>query len=322
MQNPLESEEVAFRFVLGAIVYFVPIVVAAWIATWLGVIVFVAMSVLAFVALRRGMASAPAVVSTERAAVDDTPLGVTSWLDDPEAIAEQYESEDALRQRVLAHRELVVGPDDEEIVRARIHEARPRRLLEVGSGLGELCGWANTRLDGEVVAVDSSQRMVELAVQAGVTGVLADMRDLPFPDSSFDCAVANFVLYHVADPETAIAELARVLEAGGTLIASTLSDDTSERRRAWAMLFDAEPQPPTPPLSFSRENGRQLLLQRFDHVDQLDCDAELVFPTRDSLARYVASLPPMRDLAGQVPELVAPFHLPQKTTVFHARTPR
>ena len=72
MQNPLESEEAAFRFVLGALVYFAAIVVAAWIATWLGVIVFVVMSVLAFVVLRRGTASEPPVVSTERAAVDDT----------------------------------------------------------------------------------------------------------------------------------------------------------------------------------------------------------------------------------------------------------
>jgi hypothetical protein len=67
---------------------------------------------------------------------------VSSWLDDPEAIAEQYSSEEALRQRVLAHRELLDGPDDEEIVRERILAARPRRLLEVGSGLAELCGWA------------------------------------------------------------------------------------------------------------------------------------------------------------------------------------
>ena len=72
MQNPLESEEAAFRFVLGALVYFAAIVVAAWVATWLGVIVFVVMSVLAFVVLRRGTASVPPVVSTERAAVEDT----------------------------------------------------------------------------------------------------------------------------------------------------------------------------------------------------------------------------------------------------------
>ena len=72
MQNPLESEEAAFRFVLGALVYFAAIVAAAWIATWLGVIVFVVMSVLAFVVLRRGTASQPPVVPTGRAAVDDT----------------------------------------------------------------------------------------------------------------------------------------------------------------------------------------------------------------------------------------------------------
>ena len=65
---------------------------------------------------------------------------VSSWLDDPEAIAQQYASEEELRQRVLAHRELVDGPDDEEIVRERILAACPGRLLEVGSGLGELSG--------------------------------------------------------------------------------------------------------------------------------------------------------------------------------------
>jgi len=247
---------------------------------------------------------------------------VTSWLDDPQALAEQYASEEALRQRVLAHRELVDGPDDEEIVRERLLAARPHRLLEVGSGLGELCAWAKSRLDGEVVAVDSSQRMVALAGQAGVTGVLADMRALPFADASFDCAVASFVLYHVADPETAIEELARVLDVGGSLIASTLSDDSAERRLAWAILFDEEQQPPPPLLSFSRENGRALLLQRFHHVEQVDCDAALVFPTRDRLARYVASLPPMSDLASLVPDLAEPFRLPEKTTVFHASTPR
>jgi hypothetical protein len=72
MRNPLESEEAAFRFVLGTIVYLAPIVAAAWIATWLGVIAFVVMSALAVVLVRRGTAAAPPVVSTERAAVEDT----------------------------------------------------------------------------------------------------------------------------------------------------------------------------------------------------------------------------------------------------------
>ena len=41
MRNPLKNEETAFRFVLGTIAYFALIVLASWIATWLGVVVFV-----------------------------------------------------------------------------------------------------------------------------------------------------------------------------------------------------------------------------------------------------------------------------------------
>ncbi len=130
------------------------------------------------------------------------------------------------------------------------------------------------------------------------------------------------VLYHVPDPETAIAEFVRVLTADGLLLASTGSDDDEYRRLAWASLFDEEPQPAPPPLSFSRENGRALLLRHFHRVEQIDCDAVLVFPTRERLVRYVKALPLAEDAAGLVPELTEPFHLPANATVFQASTPR
>jgi hypothetical protein len=72
MRNPLANEEAAFRFLLGTIVYLAPIVVASWIATWLGVVVFVVMSGVAVAFLRRGE-PAPAATSVDgRAAVEDT----------------------------------------------------------------------------------------------------------------------------------------------------------------------------------------------------------------------------------------------------------
>lgn len=72
MRSPLGSEEAAFRFVLATIAYFAPIVTAAWVATWLGAIVFVVMTVFAVVVVRRGTAAPPPPVSTERADVGDT----------------------------------------------------------------------------------------------------------------------------------------------------------------------------------------------------------------------------------------------------------
>lgn len=49
---------------------------------------------------------------------------------------------------------------------------------------------------------------------------IADARaeTLPFPDSSFDTAVVTFALCSVAEPDTALAEIARVLRPGGRLL--------------------------------------------------------------------------------------------------------
>ena len=74
MRNPLESEETAFRYVLGTVVYFVPIAIAAWIATWLGVVVFIVMTVAAIVVILGGRKPAPPSEPAPPAAVEDTPV--------------------------------------------------------------------------------------------------------------------------------------------------------------------------------------------------------------------------------------------------------
>jgi len=72
MRNPLANEEAAFRFLLGTIVYLAPIVLASWIATWLGVIVFVVMSGGVVFFLRQDKPAQAAAGIGGRAAVEDT----------------------------------------------------------------------------------------------------------------------------------------------------------------------------------------------------------------------------------------------------------
>ncbi len=72
MRNPLKNEENAFQFVLGTIVYLAVIVLASWIATWLGVVVFVALTAAVIALLRGGTKSPPDPQHVERAAVEDT----------------------------------------------------------------------------------------------------------------------------------------------------------------------------------------------------------------------------------------------------------
>jgi hypothetical protein len=74
MRNPLESEEAAFRYVLGAVVYFVPIAIAAWIATWLGLVVFVGMTIAAIVVILGGRKPEQPTEPPPPAAVEDTPV--------------------------------------------------------------------------------------------------------------------------------------------------------------------------------------------------------------------------------------------------------
>jgi hypothetical protein len=72
MRNPLENEETAFRFVLGTIVFFSLIVLASWLATWLGVVVFVVLTIAAVAFLRGGARPVHPPHHVARASVEDT----------------------------------------------------------------------------------------------------------------------------------------------------------------------------------------------------------------------------------------------------------
>ena len=49
-------------------------------------------------------------------------------------------------------------------------------------------------------------------------GYFDEAAQLPFADGVFDVVMANHILYHVPDMESAIAEMKRVLKPGGHLL--------------------------------------------------------------------------------------------------------
>jgi 2-polyprenyl-3-methyl-5-hydroxy-6-metoxy-1,4-benzoquinol methylase len=77
------------------------------------------------------------------------------------------------------------------------------QVLEIGSGPGHVADLL-VQAGASVTGVDFSSKMVEVAQSRfpEITFKQADAEQLPFEADSFDAVVANFVVHHLARPET------------------------------------------------------------------------------------------------------------------------
>lgn len=100
--------------------------------------------------------------------------------------------------------------------------AAGQRVLDVGCGPGALTSVLVARVGADhVSAVDPSEPFVE-AVRARHPGVdvrRATAEALPFPDASFDAALAQLVVHFMTDPLAGLREMARVTRSGGVVAA-------------------------------------------------------------------------------------------------------
>jgi demethylmenaquinone methyltransferase/2-methoxy-6-polyprenyl-1,4-benzoquinol methylase len=107
-----------------------------------------------------------------------------------------------------------------KVVTARIRKWKPRRLLDVASGTGDLALEIQDQCpDCEVIATDFCAEMLAHASSRGLAKTLvADALRLPFPDGSFDVVTVAFGLRNMADYPAALREMRRVLKPGGRLV--------------------------------------------------------------------------------------------------------
>jgi len=109
--------------------------------------------------------------------------------------------------------------------------SRGDRALDVGCGPGALTAELVRRLGaGKIAAVDPSESFVA-AARARYPDVdirRATAEALPFPDRSFDAALAQLVVHFMADPVAGLREMARVTRRDG-VIAACVWDHAGER---------------------------------------------------------------------------------------------
>jgi ubiquinone/menaquinone biosynthesis C-methylase UbiE len=137
--------------------------------------------------------------------------------------ADVYECRDDVYALILQERlKVVLG-----FVDAAALPPHRTRVLEVGCGAG-YATVALARKHYEVYALDTVDRMITSTrtrvraanVSHRVHCGLADIRQLPFADDTFDLIVALGVLPWLPSPAQPVHELSRVVRPGGCLIAS------------------------------------------------------------------------------------------------------
>jgi ubiquinone/menaquinone biosynthesis C-methylase UbiE len=124
------------------------------------------------------------------------------------------------------------------ITRARLREIlEPRpgeRLLEVGPGTGyyslPVAEWVSP--GGSLDVLDVQQEMLDHTMRRAreegienIAATLADARELPFGDDSFDGAFLVTVLGEIPDQDAALRELRRVVRPGGRVVVGELFGD-------------------------------------------------------------------------------------------------
>ncbi|SEB73460.1 MULTISPECIES: cyclopropane-fatty-acyl-phospholipid synthase family protein [unclassified Streptomyces] len=108
----------------------------------------------------------------------------------------------------------------------RLRIDQGQRVLDVGCGVGQpamrIARRTGAHVTGIAISKDQIARATALAEGAGLSDRVefrhADAMELPFPDNSFDAAIAIESIFHMPDRGRVLAEIRRVLRPGGRLV--------------------------------------------------------------------------------------------------------
>lgn len=125
----------------------------------------------------------------------------------------------------------------EQAIERALDERSLGRLVDIGTGTGRMIELLGPKA-AQAIGIDRSSEMLRLArvklEAARIASSLrqGDMYALPLADGSADSVIIHQVLHYAHSPATAIAEAARVLVPGGTLLVVDFAAHEREELRA------------------------------------------------------------------------------------------
>lgn len=132
-------------------------------------------------------------------------------------LAQQYEAKQAIQ---------LVDYDKSFPIIERILERPTRKLLEIGSHTGHFLDLARKK-GWDVKGVEPDRNAARRSIERfGLDVSVSDLRGAEFEDESFDVVMMFHVIEHFSDPASELAEIHRILQKGGVLVAETPRFDT------------------------------------------------------------------------------------------------
>ena len=223
-------------------------------------------------------------------------------LADQGVMAKQYGTADRLNTRISIHAKYSVNKQGfgswiTEHYRFPDHAS----VLELGCGTGEMWKGKTALISrcGRLVLSDFSAGMLDKAKEAlrdldGIDYRVIDIREIPYPDQSFDAVIANMMLYHVPDLAGALREVRRVLKQGGVFYCATFGENGM--MEYIGSLFGSFGIDTHVNAAFTLQNGKEKLSPFFPEVDRALYEDALEVTDVEDLADYIFSLTGMSDL--------------------------
>jgi len=125
---------------------------------------------------------------------------------------------------------------------SRVEAGPGDEVLDVATGTGAVARELLRQKGCAVIGVDQSPEMLAVArehLPATVKLVEASAEHLPFEDASFDALTVTYLLRYVDDPGATLAELARVVRAGGTVASLEFAVPAGPWRPLWRAYVGA-----------------------------------------------------------------------------------
>jgi demethylmenaquinone methyltransferase/2-methoxy-6-polyprenyl-1,4-benzoquinol methylase len=150
---------------------------------------------------------------------------------DPHSVAVMFDA--VARRYDLTNTVLTAGQDRRwrRCTREALALLPGERVLDLAAGTA-VSTVELARSGAWCVAADFSLGMLRAGAHRPVPRIAADALALPFADGAFDAVTISFGLRNVADPDAALAELARVTRPGGRLVVCEFSRPTCAPFRA------------------------------------------------------------------------------------------